>query len=140
MHYQHRSDPNESSVAGRVLVGVVPALPITEGLTRCADRSPHFEDMAIRKSREQLFRNDPTMLQEMFEGPKLSIVGRNADCTIARISIRQIVADRRSPRRTLPFAGVPERVSDRQAEQHPLNTVERHVCVRGWGAKHGQRT
>jgi hypothetical protein len=88
-----------------------------------------------------LFRDDPIVLQQMLQRPEgeLCVVGRDTDRTTAGISIRLVVADVTSAPWKLPFGRVPERVADRQAEQHAFDAVERHEAERRRRAERGER-
>jgi hypothetical protein len=80
-----------------------------ERLTRRGHSAPDTEDALFRERREQLFRHDPIVLQEMFQGPEggLGVVGRKADRTTTSVSIRRILADWMSRVRKLPFGRIP---------------------------------
>jgi hypothetical protein len=93
---------------------------------------PAAKDAAARESREQLSRDDPIALQQVFQCPEreLGVVGRDTNRTTASISVRWVGTDVTSAARKLPFGRVPERVANRQAEQHTFDAVERHEAER----------
>jgi hypothetical protein len=70
------------------LRGLVPRLAITERLTRRGHSAPDTEDAAFRERREQPFRHDPIVLQEMFQGPEGELGRRTkVDRTTTSVSI-----------------------------------------------------
>jgi hypothetical protein len=81
---------------------------------------PDIEDAALRECCEQPFRDDPIVLQEVFQGPEgeLGIIGRKPDRPTVGVGIWLVAADGMPGVRKLPFSRVPERVADGYAEQH----------------------
>jgi hypothetical protein len=117
-------DPHQRPVAGRVLRGLIPGATIGEGETRGFYSVTGPEDAALCERREQPFRDDPFVLQEMFQGPEceLGVIGREPDRTTAGVWIWLVVPDGMSRVRKLPFGAVPKRVADRQRKQHAFHT------------------
>src|SRR5680860_1529408 len=125
-----RRDPHERPVPRARYPGLVPGLPFLLALAEeRADRASDPEDAPRGEGGCQILRIESALLKQGFHGPEgeLGVVGGNADATAVGMSVRRIVPDLtvlgEPVRGQHALRGVPERIADRQAQQHSPDSV-----------------
>ncbi len=130
MREQDGRDAHEGAVARRPLPGLLPRDAVLVVGDERANRAANPEDAVRTEPVGQVPGHEAIVREELLERPEghLRVVGRQPDAPAVRLPVRQVVADlaedTRPPTGRHALARVPQRIADREAEQHSLDAIE----------------